>query len=307
MGERAISGAPPSWTSAGRAGLVERLAMLVLAAAGHVVFLSSLFEWEHEMGWSFSLALAAVNVLSLATLTLGQRRRPLTVARAIGATVLVSAVTFTFVLLALGQLDGSRSRVVNDLVTAAVYGSICGLLGATVTVPLSLAVDRWRADPSVRRRLDAWATLACIGSVFAWMGPRTEVVQRACPTLARCSSLPALHLALLTTTLALATGLWAWEERARRSLADAAVGKLAGHEAVDPQTVDVAGLPKVSLTDLPLRFVALVRGSGSEAYRENASPTPRALVPVDEPISWRGYVLPLVAAVCAVGLALRLG
>lgn len=303
MDQRVSSGSLPRWTSVGRPTLAARLALLALIAVGHVVFLAGLSPRNPEL--LPAMFFAACNTIPLAMVLFGRPRRPLTAARLVARNVVLLAGVLPVAGTALELAQRSphfHGLSMEETVCLFAGGGVFGLLGCTVAVPLGLAIDRWRAEPTPRRSLDVWAALACVGTVFAiydgtvWRSHHATV----------CAALFATAGVLLGLTFFLATGVMIWEHRARRWLAGALETAPPGHRVVALDAVDVAGAPSWSLTGLPVPMKALARVQDVEGYRDDASGAAVALIPAREPLSWRTFVLPLVAVTAVIGLYLRL-
>ncbi len=202
-------------SSEARASLSTRIALVALAALGHLAFLGSLL-WRE--GWQLVPWLASANVAVIAWVALLPRRSALGTAQAIWrvviATAVMGAVTYTVLEHDAGVLSPG------GLVVVAVWGFVCGLMASTVAVPLSLALDRRRREPTVERALDAWTTLACVAAVLALIAPvgmpdahecATDSFRSSCRHLPLAHAVFALDGAIGAFTLILAAALWTIE------------------------------------------------------------------------------------------------
>lgn len=302
---------PPRWVRHGVASPAARLALLLVAAVGHLLFLGSL-TWTVPWSVATPSLLAGANLATLALAAFRPRPRPLTAGRALAAVIGLTTALCTAVYLALA-LDvfstGSHEQL-PSVVLPVGFGLVGGALGATVAVPLALALDRWRREPTIRRALDAWATLASIAAVFAVVRPagldatvaRCALSSEAsiqCGYLAHGRALAVADAAMALFAVALAAGLWALERRARRLLDAARGGALPGYRIAPIGDVDVAGAPTCGLTEAPALH-ALVAGSTDASYRESATPVAVALIPASEDASWREGAMLLVLLLSAV-------
>ncbi|MDB4928298.1 MAG: hypothetical protein JWM10_782 [Myxococcaceae bacterium] len=290
---------------ASRASRGARLAVLAFAAVGHYAFLASLCGNTQEGPW-YPLALAAPNVLVLAGFAFARpqaawlRPGPTWLAVA-GSTAAIGALAIT------GARPGGNlaSQVAGGLVLCACGGVTGGLLGATVAVPLSRAIERWRADPAPRRALDVWATLACMAAVFAVTRPVQHLTWGETPLPTNHPAfvrvLGALDLALAALALAIAAAVFALDLALRRTIARAHAVALDGRPATDPATASAGGVSLATMHDEEL--VALVGTPGEASYRAAATGEVLALLPRAPRLSWRLVAMPCVALVCALGLA----
>jgi|GEM_PF-955176 len=304
---------PPRWVRLGAASPAARLTLLLLAALGHLLFLGSL-TWTVPWSIAMPILLAGANLTALALAAFRPKPRPLTAGRALAAVVgLTTALcAVAYLVLVLGVVSSGRHDRLPSVIFPIGYGLVGGALGSTVAVPLALALDRWRREPTLRRSLDAWATLASIATVFAVVRPAglDAAVARCAPSpgasmqcgrLAHGRALAAADVAMAVFAVALAAGLWAFERRARRWLDSARGGTLPGYRLAPMEGVDAAGSPRCGLTEAPALH-ALVAGSTDASYRESATPVAVAVIPAAEDASWREGAMFLVLLLSAVAL-----
>ena len=302
---------PPRWVRLGAAPFAARLALLLVAAVGHLLFLGSL-TWTVPWSLAVPILLASANLAALALAAFRPRPRPLTAGRALVAVVGLTTALCTAVYLAivLEAVSSGRHDRLPSVGFPVAFGLVGGLIGSTVAVPLALALDRWRREPTIRRALDAWATLASIATVFAVVRPAglDAAVARCalspgasmqCERLAHGRALAAADVAMAVFAVALAGGLWAFERRARRWLDSARGGTLPGYRLTPIEGVDAAGAPSCGLTEAPALH-ALVAGSTDASYRESATPVAVAVIPASEDPSWREGAMFLVLLLSAV-------
>ncbi len=308
-----------TWTRNGEASLVARSLVWAALALGQMLLLWAQ-TWDWGKGPWVALAAASSGMSVLGSVTWGPTRQALTAWRAfgrvMGVTLAVTIVGFwTFVLGALASSDLGEG-----VISALIVGVVWGLLTSAVVVPLSLVIHRWRTDPALHRSLDLAVALIAVTALFSLARPRglADAVHACFVDSAQlsmrihCEAVPVGRLlarfgdALLSSALAMAVGLWAWEWRLRRWLDDARLGQVPGYRAVAARSLSTDGLPQWTLGEEPCA-VALVRDRPEDGYRDNATDRPVAVLPADERVAWREYVLPMVVLVCSLGLWARLG
>lgn len=302
------------WISASSPRLGSRLALLTFAALGHWTFLRSLW-WTPGWGAWLPLVLAAPNLAVLTAALLAPRkvawlRRGPTLALVVATSLLFGSLALPVAIVRSTPLGNALWSVLGMLLG----GALCGLLGAMVATPLSLAVERWRAEPSPRRALDAWATLACCATAFAVTRPTgldhsTRLCMNSPAQSANCADLGfvrAVHhldLAFAVAAMAIAAAVFVLDLRLRRIIARAHSGQLGDHRVIALDGADASGA--VSFATSPREaMVALVGPAGGAGYRDDASVSAVALIPREPELSWRLVAMPTVVALCALGLAL---
>ncbi len=296
------------WLRLGAAGLGPRLTLFALAAAGHLAFAWAMFGFSARELVP-ALALVSTNILALGWISLRRRRGPLS-ASAIVVALTVVGMALT-VLVALGvsrvrYLDSPSGVDFFSVVVGSLFcGCIMGVMGATVAVPLGLAIDRWRDDPVPRRGLDAWATLACVGAVSygitSFAGVTTE---RWNDSVLLAFMRTAADVALPVVSLLLALALWVAERHAHRDLAMLPFTAPAGYRWVDARHHEAVA-PSWGLSEQPCTK-ALMRATESVGYREHSSTEVVAWWPDIEPRSWRDNALVGAMVVGALGVLIRL-
>ncbi|MDO9020726.1 MAG: hypothetical protein Q8S73_12985 [Deltaproteobacteria bacterium] len=306
-----MSPTPPRWVRLGAAPFAARFALLLLAAVGHLLFLGSL-TWTVPWTFATPALLASANLTALALAAFRPTPRALTAGRALVAVVgLTTALcTAIYLAIALEAVSSGRHDRLPSVVLPVGFGLVGSLIGSTVAVPLALALDRWRREPTIRRALDAWATLASIAAVFAVVRPAglDATVARCalqpgasahCERLAYGHALAAADVAMAGLAVALAAALWAFERHARRWLDAARGGGLPGYRLAPIEGVDAGGAPTWALTEAPALH-ALVAGSTDASYRESATSVAVAVIPAAEDASWREGAMFLVLLLSAV-------
>jgi len=302
------------WISASRPRLGARLALLAFAALAHWAFLHSLW-WTPGSGAWLPLVLAAPNLIVLTTVLLAPRkvawlRRGPTLALVVATSLHFGSLSLPVALARSTPLGNAHWSVVVMLLG----GALCGLLGAMVATPLSLAVERWRAEPSPRRALDAWATLSCCAAAFAVTRPTgldrsTRLCMNSPAGSAHCADLDfvrAVHhldLAFAVAAMALAAAVLLLDLRLRRIIARAHSGQLGDHRVIALDGADASGAVSFA-TSHREAMVALVGPAEGAGYRDDASASVVALIPKQPELSWRLVAMPVVLALCALGLAL---
>lgn len=302
MSRTAVDPTSLPWLRLGEAGAVVRVAYVALAALGHVGFLWPLVG-DQPADLLGATCLAGCNALVLAWVAFRRGRR------AVDAAALVGRVVGVTMALGLGFMLGTFAwnqgftveSIFLAVVIALVLGSVGGLLGSIVAVPLGLAVDRWRAQPVPRRGLDAWARLAVTGSVaFLMVAPAGPH-----PTGGSgwCAVGLAARVGLPVAWLLLSGWLWGVERGARRDLATLPDSPCAPYRWVTEESPDPAVAPAWSLTGKTCER-ALVRDAPGAAYREGGEQVV-AWWPGEEHPSWRDGALRLAVGLGALGLVVR--
>ncbi|MDB4928366.1 MAG: hypothetical protein JWM10_850 [Myxococcaceae bacterium] len=294
------------WVRIGASSAAARAVFVTIAAAGHLLFLWSL-TWSMDHKGVVASLLALPNVVMLAVVAFRPRPRALTAGRAVGAVVALTTLAGLAVYLLATSRGGFELRTLLYNLGLEV---VCGALGATVAAPLSLALDRWRLDPTPRRALDAWATLVCVAAVFAFVRPVgfSQGVAHCpggawfgCHGGALGRTLAGLDAAMAVAALAGAVGLWSFERGARRWLAAAIAGGIPGLRVADEAAVDAASAPHWGLSDEgPAR--ALLADATDASYRDNATGAVVARVTASADASWREQAMIVVAILCGTGL-----
>ena len=305
----------PRWVRLGASAPLARLVVLVLAAVGHVLFLASISGGSLPLKLTF--VLASANLAALALAAFRPKPRPLSVARLFLLVVALNAALGLagFLCGALGSAFASgRVGVLSGLLVAIVFSVVGGSFGSIAVVPLGLALDRWRRDPTPRTVLDAGATLACLAAIFALVRP-VGLAERICacalnPQSVRCDEiargkvLAGADVAMACFAVALAVALWWTERRARRWLAAARAGTLPGYRLVALADADAATAPGWGLTRAPAQY-ALLGEPAVNGYRERPTAVVLALIPQAEDASWREGAMFVVLALSAMVCALR--
>ncbi|TAK22451.1 MAG: hypothetical protein EPO40_28295 [Myxococcaceae bacterium] len=302
------------WISASRPRLGARLALLTFAALGHWLFLRSLW-WTPGSGAWLPLVLAAPNLIVLSTVLLAPSkvawlRRGPTLPLVVATSLLFGSLSLPVALARSTPLGNALWSVVGMFLG----GALCGLLGAMVATPLSLAVERWRAEPSPRRALDAWATLSCCAAAFAVTRPtgldrstrlcmNSPAGSASCADLGFVRALHHLDIAFAVAAMALAAAVLLLDLRLRRIIARAHSGEPGDHRVIALDGADVSGAVSFA-TSSHEAMVALVGSTGGAGYRDDASASAVALIPKQPEVSWRLVAMPMVVALCALGLAL---
>ena len=305
----------PRWVRLGASAPLARLAVLVLAAVGHVLFLTSITGGSWSLKVSF--VLASANLAALALAAFRPKPRALTAARLLLVVIALNAALGLagFLFAALGSAFASgRVGALSGLLVALVFSVVGGALGSIAVVPLGLALDRWRRDPTPRTALDAAATLACLASIFAVVRPVGLAARlRACaldPQLGRCDALAqgkllaAADVAMACFAVGLAVALWWVERRARHWLAAARAGTLPGYRLAALDDVAAATAPRWGLTRAPAEH-GLLREDITSGYRERPTAVVVAVIPRTEDASWREGAMLLVLALSAMACAVR--
>lgn len=302
------------WISASRPRLGARLALLAIVALGHWAFLTSLWRPPESRPW-LPFFLAAPNLFVLTTVLLAPTkvawlRRGPTLALVVATSLLFGSVALPVALLYSTPLGNALWSFVGMLL----IGALCGLLGAMVAAPLSLVVERWRAEPSPRRALDAWATLSCCAATFAVTRPagldrsarlcmNSPSWSEHCADLGFVRTLHHLDIAFAVAAMAIAAAVLLLDLRLRRLIARAHSGELGDHRVIALDSADASGA--VSFATCPREaMVALVGPTRGAGYRDGASGSVVALLPKEPMVPWRLVAMPTVVALCALGLAL---
>lgn len=302
------------WISASRPRLGARLALLAIAALGHWAFLRSIWSPPRSAPW-LPLFLAAPNLIVLTTVLLAPSkvawlRRGPTLVLAVATSLLFGSVALPVAYLHSTPL----SNALWSLLGMLLIGVLCGLIGATVATPLSLAIERWRAETSPRRALDVWATLTCCAAVFALTRPTvldshmsrcmsSAAESARCPDLYFIRALHHVDIAFAAAAMALAATVLLLDLRLRRLIARAHSGQLEGHRVIELDGADTSGA--VSFATCPREaMVALVGPARGAGYRDGASGAVVALIPRQPGLPWRLVAMPAVLVLCALGLAL---
>lgn len=292
------------WNAVSRDGLAARTAVFAFAAVGHWAFLATLFGSPNL--W-VPFALAAPNLFVLAWVTFGRRHADGIPLGPTGAVVVAtSALGVVW-----GVSGGSRAWLPMAMI-GGIGGTLAGLLGATVATPLCLAVLRWRLHPAPRRVLDVWATLACIAAVFAavrpdlsggsnWMIGEMDPL-RLDPQVG--TALRALDGSLHALAMILAAAVFALDLALRHTVARARGGAFAGRWS--PLRGEAGAGDALSLATMhDEEMVALLGAPEESGYRDAAPESVRLALPTAPRVSWRLLAMPVVAAACALGFALR--
>jgi hypothetical protein len=295
------------WVRIGAASLAARVLFATIAAAGHLLFLWSL-SWSLDQRGFFASLLAFPNVALLCGVAFRPRPKALDPGAAVGAGV---ALTLFLGVAALAVASTLRLLDGKYLIVSGAVVLFCGFLGATVAAPLAVALSRWRLDPTPRRALDAWATLLCVAAVFAFVRPvglahdlgrcAVPLGWSDCRAVALGRTLAALDTAMVIAAVASAVGLWSFERGVRRWLAAARAGRAPGFRLAADDLADAATAPRWGLTDEgPER--ALVAVGTDASYRDNATGTVVARIPLSAEASWREAAMFLVITLGVVAL-----
>jgi hypothetical protein len=299
------------WIAASRPWIALRVGVFAFAALGHYAFLATLF-WDQAAGDVLPLVLAAPNLIVVALALFG-RTRLAWMSRGLTLPIASSALALTvvhFVEPGFGSFEGgSDGWTVFQL---PIVGALCGFFGATVATPLARAIGRWRDDPSPRRALDVWATLACMAVVFAGLRPSAfehltwaindfNHPSTPCHHLALARALRVVDLAMAVAGFIVAAAVMLLDARLRGLTARARAGALGGAPSAGPAATEGGGVTSfATMHDEPM--VALVGARGEAGYRATAPEQVLALLPQAPRLSWRLVAMPLVMAAHALGL-----
>lgn len=304
------------WARSDGAGVGARALVWLALALGHLLFAwSPLWDWGAGPWLPLAVASDSLGVLTVALW--GPPRAARSPLRAFEVALGIAVVVGGVAVIAAPAWLGGRAVETRGFVAVAALA--WGLLSAVVAVPLAVVIHRWRADPGLRHTLDLVAALIAAAALFAFARPRglADALYACLEDPAqlslriRCEAIPTGRLlarfgdALLSSALAMAVGLWAWERRLRQWLDDARGGRVPGHKVVEAGARVTEGLPRWTLDDGPCSMV-VVRERPEEGYRDDANERPVALLAASEAPSWREYALPAVALLCVLGLWLRL-
>ena len=158
MGALGTCGAMPSWEATSRA----RAAFVTLTVVGHFAFLSTLFSGRLP---TWAVPLLSLGNVSLVTWAAFRRGRAALRPRR-SAAIIASVATLPGII-AMAPEYVTASGVFDVVMATGVIvlaGCVLGGAAASVAVPLAVAIDRRRDEATVRRALDAWATIACMGA-----------------------------------------------------------------------------------------------------------------------------------------------
>lgn len=269
-------------------GWVARGAFVLAAALWHALLLAVVSG--HVYDDLRLLPFTAPNVVVLAWVA-ARRGGPLPgVVPAFGA--------FALTLLIAPAIDFT----VNPDPAVRVFVAVIGApFGAAVLTLLALTLDRWRRAPCPATALEAWTVMALGAALIAFAPEGTPTFTGWPPEVGP----RALRLYGLWIALSLSLGVFVAEVVAFARVARARSGRVSGLAVSDDAPKPwglVAALPSWRLTDDD-RLVPLVHTDASGSYRDDARGNVVARIPAATTWSWRLWVPPLVAALCALWLA----